>query len=397
MTESANASHIHRLNHGLINLRGFYLVSGLIWGCLGPYIVSWFAADGMSTKEAGVIIAVATLVALVFQPFLGVTVDRYGTGKLILLLSVIVPAVLSLAFNSRSFIVLLIVYSLATIFRNIQAPVSDAYAISVSNHLKIAYGTIRSFGSLGMALGGFLGGLFVSHFTVQRLWMPIMLLSAACLLHVLTLDDDREKKIGSTPFLKDMHLILANRKFLFFLLGCLLVNQTLPAFDSYFVVAFESAGGSFSLAGVGLLIASLTNIPAMLIASRVIHRIGLEGALLLASAFYVLRWSLQIVSVLAFNPIVMLLIQGLHGLSFGIFYVTAVQYVARISGDKLLATGQSIFNMVFIGLCGIIGNLLNGYLFGLGGPLLMYSFCAISTLLGTFCLYLNSSARPNSR
>ncbi|WP_283163369.1 MFS transporter [Sporolactobacillus mangiferae] len=93
------------------------------------------------------------------------------------------------------------------------------------------------------------------------------------------------------------------------------------------------------------------------------------------------------------DPLTMMLMQGLHGLSFGFFYVSAVQYVATISGNRMLATGQSIFNMVFVGLCGILGNLLNGYLFSLGGARLMYSFCAVSALLGAFCLYLNSRSR----
>lgn len=366
------------------------MFSGLIWGFLGPYVVSWFVSDGMSTKEAGLIIAVATLVALVFQPILGVAVDRYGIGKLILLLSVIVPATLTLSFNSKSFLILLFVYSLTTIFRNIQAPVSDTYAISISRNLGISYGQIRSFASFGMAFGGLLGGIFVTHFTVRNLWVPTLLLSTVCLFNVLALPKEKERKFSSAPFLKDVLLILENRKFLVFLLGCLLVNQTLPAFDSYFVVSFESIGGSFSVAGIGLLLASLTNIPAMLIASRIINRLGLEGALLLAAAIYVLRWSLQMI---IFDPTIMVLMQGLHGLTFGLFYVSAVQYVAVISGEKMLATGQSIFNMIFIGLCGIVGNLLNGYLFSLGGPFLMYLFCTISALLGAICLFVNSRMR----
>ncbi|WP_283163368.1 MFS transporter [Sporolactobacillus mangiferae] len=283
MNVSGKEIQLHRSKHGLMNLRGFYLFSGLIWGFLGPYMVSWFVSDGMQTKEAGLIIAVATLVALIFQPVLGVAVDRYGIGKFVLLLSVAVPAVLSLFYNSRSFLILLFAYSLATIFKNIQAPVSDSYAISMSGRFSVSYGQIRSFASFGMAFGGFLGGLFVSGFSVQRLWVPTVLLSAVCFLNVLGLSDEgKANKTSSAPFFKDVSLILKNRKFLFFLIGCLFVNQTLPAFDSYFVVTFESIGGSFSMAGVGLLLASLTNIPAMLIASRVIKRIGLEGTLILA-------------------------------------------------------------------------------------------------------------------
>lgn len=43
--------------------------------------------------------------------------------------------------------------------------------------------------------------------------------------------------------------------------GSFLVNQTLTAFNTYFVLAFKMSGGLTSLVGVALLIASITNVP----------------------------------------------------------------------------------------------------------------------------------------
>ncbi|MNN48902.1 hypothetical protein D3C81_1634030 [compost metagenome] len=58
------------------------------------------------------------------------------------------------------------------------------------------------------------------------------------------------------------------------------------------------------------------------------------------------------------------------------------------------ATGQSVFNMVFSGLGGIVGNLLNGYLFYAGGAQMMYLACTGSALIGAGMLYwINRLAR----
>ncbi|MMZ60520.1 hypothetical protein D1872_226190 [compost metagenome] len=58
------------------------------------------------------------------------------------------------------------------------------------------------------------------------------------------------------------------------------------------------------------------------------------------------------------------------------------------------ATGQSIFNMVFSGLGGIVGNLLNGFLFSSGGANVMYFACTISALIGAGMLYwINKMAK----
>ncbi|MNN95138.1 Nucleoside H+ symporter [compost metagenome] len=87
----------------------------------------------------------------------------------------------------------------------------------------------------------------------------------------------------------------------------------------------------------------------------------------------------------------------LHGLSFGFFYIAAVEYVALVAGKEMQATGQSLFNMVFVGLGGIIGNLLNGYLLNAGGPGLMYMTCTVSAALGALLLLLVKAEAARSR
>lgn len=160
------------------------------------------------------------------------------------------------------------------------------------------------------------------------------------------------------------------------------------------MLSFQDAGGTLQLAGVGLLIASAANIPSMLIAAKVIRRIGHEKMLLLAAFAYILRWGIQWLFPV---PSVMLAVQLLHGLSFGFFYIAAVEYVSRITSKHMQATGQSIFNMVFVGIAGIIGNLLNGYLLELGGSQAMNLSCVISAMLGSLLLlYVALQSRHSS-
>lgn len=90
-------------------------------------------------------------------------------------------------------------------------------------------------------------------------------------------------------------------------------------------------------------------------------------------------------------------VQVPHGLSFGFFYIAAVEYVASVTGREMQATGQSLFNMVFAGLGGIVGNMLNGYLLDSGGPSLMYLACTISAALGSVILYIVSRQAKEQR
>ncbi|MNN19697.1 putative nucleoside transporter YegT [compost metagenome] len=147
------------------------------------------------------------------------------------------------------------------------------------------------------------------------------------------------------------------------------------------------------MTGIAFAIASATNVPAMLVAAKVMNKYGRERTLVLASVVYALRWALQAVFP---YPFVAISVQVLHGISFGFYYVAAVNYVSVEARKELQATGQSLFSMVSAGFAGILGNLFNGYLLHAGGPTLMYGICTLSAVLGVACFWYVSRATKHS-
>ncbi|MEW4371907.1 MFS transporter [Paenibacillus kandeliae] len=368
----------------LLRIRGFYLLAGLAGGMFNPYLSSMLVHGGMGSAQVGLLMSIGTLISILIQPIWGMLVDRFQQMRLVLMLSVAVPAVLSIFYQSPYFLVLTVIYTLSMVFAATQAPMSDSYALVAAQKAHTTYGAIRFLGSLGTAAGSYLGGLYISRLDVSLIWIPFLVfnLLAAALTFWLPRRSD-ESRVLSQSLSAGIRTLLGNKMFLCFLGGCLLVNQTLTAFNSYFVLSFQEAGGTLEMAGVGLFIASAANIPAMLIAARVIRRFGHERMLLVAAFAYILRWGIQYLFPI---PWVMIAVQLLNGLSFGFFYISAVEYVSRITAKHMQATGQSIFNMVFVGLAGIAGNLLNGYLLESGGAAAMNLSCVISAFLGAVLL-----------
>ena len=369
----------------LLKMRGLYLFTGLAGGSFNPYVTSLLVHQGMTSQRIGVMMAFGTLLAILFQPLWGILVDRYQRTRLVLMLTLIVPGTIVYLYNVKWLVVIVLVYSLYTIFQSTQTPIADSYAVNAASAAGTSFGTIRLFGSIGTALGGYFGGLYLNWMGVAELWIPFLLFNLLALLLVITIPVNVERRTTQhVTFTSGIRQLLGNRVFLLFLAGCFLVNQTLTAFNSFFVLTFQMAGGSFAWSGIALMIASITSVPAMLVAARVLKKYGYEKTLMLASVVYMLRWAIQwLIPV----PGVMIGVQTLHGMSFGFFYIAAVEYVASITGKELQATGQSLFNMVFVGLGGIAGNLLNGYLLETGGPGLMYFSCTVSAALGAFLLY----------
>ncbi|OBZ12141.1 maltose permease [Bacillus sp. FJAT-27264] len=379
----------------LLKLRSFYLFLGLAGGSFGSYLTLLLVHNGLDSSQIGMLMATGTLIAIVIQPMWGIISDRYNQTRLVLILSVAVPAVLAVFYQSEYFFVLLLVYTIATIFSSTQAPIADSYAIAAANRVGSSYGSIRLMLSIGAALGGYLGGRYITAFSVSTIWLPFMLFNLVAVLIALTLPKQAEENhMMSQSFSQGVRKLLGNRVFLVFLGGSFLVNQTMAAFGTYFVLAFKTVGGSTSSAGIALFIASVTNVPSMLYASKVIRRLGRERTLLIGALIYVLRWGIQV----AFPyPSVMIGVQVLHGLSFGLFYISAVEYVSQITSADMQATGQSVFSMVFSGFAGIVGNLLNGFLLNQGGVMAMNIACMVSSAAGAVLLiYVSRSARRNN-
>jgi PPP family 3-phenylpropionic acid transporter len=378
----------------LSKLRGFYLFLGLAGGSFGSYLSLLLVHNGLNSGQIGILMATGTLIAITIQPMWGIISDRYNQTRLVLILSVAVPALLAVFYRSEYFIVLLMVYTASTIFSSTQAPIADSYAISAANRAGATYGSIRLMMSIGAALGAYAGGVYVSTFSVSTIWLPFLFFNLIAVLIAFTLPKQAEENhMMRQSFTQGVRQLLGNRVFLAFLGGSFLVNQTMTAFGTYFVIAFQSVGGSTRYAGIALFLASVTNVPSMLFASKVIKRLGRERTLLLGALIYVLRWGIQV----AFPyPSVMIGVQVLHGLSFGFFYIAAVEYVSQITSNEMQATGQSVFNMVFSGFAGIVGNLLNGFLLNQGGVEIMNLSCMLSSIAGAMLLfYVARNSRRN--
>lgn len=376
----------------ILKLRGFYLFLGLAGGSFGSYLSLLLVQNGLNSSQIGILMATGTLIAITIQPMWGIISDRYNQTRLVLILSVAVPALLAIFYRSEYFIVLLMVYTVSTIFSSTQAPIADSYAIAAAKKAGTTYGSIRLMMSLGAAVGAYAGGIYVSSFSVSTIWLPFLFFNLIAVSIALTLPKQAEENhMMSQSFSQGVRKLLSNRIFLAFLGGSFLVNQTMTAFGTYFVIAFQSVGGSTSHAGIALFLASVTNVPSMFFASKVIKKLGRERTLLLGALIYVLRWGIQV----AFPyPSVMIGVQVLHGLSFGFFYIAAVEYVSQITSADMQATGQSVFNMIFTGFAGIVGNLLNGFLLNQGGVELMNLSCMLSSIAGAgLLLYVARSSK----
>jgi PPP family 3-phenylpropionic acid transporter len=102
------------------------------------------------------------------------------------------------------------------------------------------------------------------------------------------------------------------------------------------------------------------------------------GAITLAAVAGVIRWS---VAAFTTSPVLLAFVQPLHGFTFALLHLAAMQMIVRVVPLRLAATAQAIYGTLCIGLATALLTLLSGLLYGrIGGTafLVMAALCLLA-------------------
>ncbi len=100
----------------------------------------------------------------------------------------------------------------------------------------------------------------------------------------------------------------------------------------------------------------------------------------------------------ATQPLAVAGLQSLHGLTFGLFWGSAMRALADVVPAPLRATGQAVFTGVVFGGANAVGYALSGVGYDrLGGAAPLFAFAAVVELVAVLALAAGASAsRPSA-
>ncbi|WP_117168251.1 MFS transporter [Paraliobacillus sediminis] len=341
-----------------------------------PLLLQYKGLDG---KEIGWVLAVGPTVSIFSQPFWGYMSDKYQTVKRILLICLIGLLISSSVFFQMTTLPLLL--TLAGIFYFFTAPIgalADSLSQRRADALHISFGTIRTWGSIGFATSSLLIGELLEVIGIKYLLVPYLFMGGLALLVCFKLKDVTVK-VKPIQF-RDLKKLIQNYPFIIFLGLILLITITHRANDSYIGIFIAQLGGSESLIGISWFVGVASEALVFAFAARWFRKYHPLIFIIGAGLLYTLRWFLfGIVD----SPILVVVLQFMHGLSFGVFYLAAFQYVTRLIPQALQSTGHLLFMAVFFGISGIVGSLGGGALIDSVGGNTMYFYMGWMALLGT--------------
>ena len=109
-----------------------------------------------------------------------------------------------------------------------------------------------------------------------------------------------------------------------------------------------------------------------------VRRIGPSGSMALAAGAGVLRWS---IAAFTTSPGLLACIQPLHGLTFALFHLAAIQLIVAVAPIRLAATAQAIYDTLCVGLAIALLTFVSGLLYaraGGGAFLLAAALCLLA-------------------
>jgi PPP family 3-phenylpropionic acid transporter len=356
----------------------FYFLLFAANACLLPFLALYYKSIGLTGSQIGLLTGLSPLITLAAAPFWTGLADTTRRHKLVMAALMVVSATSALAILvAHDFFGLLLVVSVFAFALAPLGSLADTATMSMLGERRDRYGRIRIFGTLGWGVMAPVAGWIIKQTGLDWAFYLYAFLMSLGLLLAFRFTFPRDHH--AVPFAQGMRTLFGNRHWMFFLGMVLLSGIGTATINTYLSVLLADLHASTATVGVALAISTISELPIMFFANRLLRRFHPSGVLVLAMIAVVVRVLLYSVAGAAWQ---VLLIQLLHGLNYPLIWVAGVAYADRVAPPGLNASAQGMFGSTLMGIGAAVGNLLGGVLLQQGGTAGMYRIIGLVVLAG---------------
>ena len=371
----------------------FLAVYGLLYAAFGvqsPFLPALLSGRGLHAEEIGIVLAASTAIRVLAGPAVGHMADRQRRHTLTLCACSLVAAVAGLGYVTvRGFSGLLLVALVQAAMLAPIVPLSDALATTAARRSETGegtpfqYGWLRAAGSAAFIVGTMLSGWRASGTGLASIvWFSGTLLgiggAAALLLPKIPSAPTLSNHLsGSTT--RDWASLLQIPAFRLLLIIAALVEGSHALHDSFSVIRWRAAGVGLPVISALWSESVLSEVLVFLvIGPRLVRLLTPGGAMAVAAVAGIVRWT---VAAFTTSPVILAFVQPLHGFTFALLHLAAMQVIVQGVPLRLAATAQAIYGTLCIGLATALLTLASGVLYArMGGAafLVMAALCLLA-------------------
>jgi MFS transporter, PPP family, 3-phenylpropionic acid transporter len=386
----------------------FLAVYGLLYAAFGvqsPFLPALLSEQGLHAEEIGIVLAASTAIRVLAGPAVGNVADRLRRHTLTLCACSFVAAITGLGYVTiRGYSGLLLVALVQAAMLAPIVPISDALATTAARRSesgagrRFEYGWLRAAGSAAFIAGTMLSGWTASGDGLASIvWFSgaLLGLGGAAGLLLPAIPSPRVPS-GSFPrsTTRDWTSLLQIPAFRLLLIIAALVEGSHALHDSFSVIRWRAAGAGLPIISALWSESVLSEVLVfLLIGPRLVRLLAPGGAMAVAAVAGIIRWT---VAASTTSPVILAFVQPLHGFTFALLHLAAMQVIVRVVPLRLAATAQAIYGTLCIGLATALLTLVSGILYErMGGPafLVMAALCLLALPL-CVRLHLSSASLP---
>jgi PPP family 3-phenylpropionic acid transporter len=256
-------------------------------------------------------------------------------------------------------------------------PLLDANTLEWSRaRPPLAYARVRLFGSIGfsaLALGGGAALAARGDRPADVLVPVVMALALSAFAAVALTLPPAPGHAGPRPGRGELPVLLRTPALAGLLAACAVHWAACAPYHLFFGVLVRDRGLPAAVAGLGMTAGVAAEIVALLAFPRLERRVSTRALLAAAFVGSALRWLL---TARAGSAGALVALQLLHGLSFGLFWGTAMHALAELVPARVRATGQALFSAIVFGVGNSVGYRLSGAAYdwhGAAAPLFLWA------------------------
>ncbi|MBN1672683.1 MAG: MFS transporter [Kiritimatiellae bacterium] len=376
---------------GVLRLRFTLVYAALFlpFAVATPYLQVLLRLRGFQKDAIGWIQGTLEAMAVLAPPVWGWLSDRSGKRRLFLALGVAgcVPTFLLFGVVKAALLAIAVAVLFGFCYRPL-IPLTDGITFRYIGERGGDYGLVRIGGSISFIVCT----LTLESLGIARSGTGAMILAAMCVacglqfLCVALLPrtgsghagpaDPSAAAGGMSAFLR--------RPFVLFMLCAFLGRLAMMSYYGFFSLYLKEVHG-FSKAGLVWWIGPLSEIPVIYFSQRIMKRIGVRNLFALGLVGISVRLlGFAVAPARALWAVVPF--QLLHSLTFGAYHCASVTYVSRVVPARLHSTAQTVFAAVTVGLGGIIGGGLGGWVAEQYGFTALYGGCGAVALIALVVL-----------
>jgi len=337
------------------------------WGIFLPYWTGWLVFEkGLTIAAASSIIAAGLFArsfsTLFFFPELS---KRFSLAQLMKIMPLVSTGLLLLFIPVDSFIGLMIVMILFSLFYPNILPMMESNASLLMRTNNINYGRSRSWGSVGYTVGLIVIGITTAIWTESSI-MVVMIIGSALMIGASFRNAPDALQERVSPQRGGYRAIFATPGFIVVMSICILIQGAHAAYYNYGFIYLQELEVSSFYIGFILNIAVLSEIIFFAIADRFLKKTPVSTMFIFAASASVVRW---VIIGLFPSLWVFILTQAFHSMTFGLAHYAFIRYLYRSVEKPLIPTAQGVYASLGMGLSAAVLTQIGGYLYEVSSSL----------------------------